>query len=73
VEGFWEEELGRIDKPMLFLVGMHDVCGRLSLKGVRRLLPRLPQARLEVFEESGHDPFVDETAKFGAVLNGFLA
>lgn len=69
----WDDELPRIDKPMLFLVGMHDICGRFSLEGIGRLVPRLRETRLEVFEESGHDPFIDETAKFGAVVNGFLA
>ena len=45
--------------------------GRLSLKGIRRLLPRLPQARIQVFEESGHDSF--EPERSAQVVGDFLA
>jgi len=69
----WDEELARIEKPMLIILGMHDICGRLSLKAIRDLLPRLPHATLEVFEESAHDPFTDEPERFGKVVGEFLA
>jgi proline iminopeptidase len=68
----WDDELPRIAAPILFLVGTHDICGRLSLNAIRTLLPGLPQARLEVFEHSAHDPFTDEPERFGTVVGEFL-
>ena len=60
--------LPKIDKPTL-IVG-----------STRRLLPqfqamqaRLPQAQLEFFEDAGHALFVDDSEKFNALLDDFLA
>lgn len=69
----WDDELPRVAKPTLFLVGIHDICGRLSLVNVRRLLPSLGRTELVVFQESAHDPFTDEPAAFGSVVSKFLA
>jgi pimeloyl-ACP methyl ester carboxylesterase len=69
----WDEELARIEKPMLFVVGAHDICGRLSLAGIRRVLPRLQQAELVILDESAHDPFTDEPERFAEIVGEFLA
>lgn len=52
----------------------------LIVGSTRRLLPqfqdmqtRLPQAKLEFFEDAGHALFVDDSDRFNALLDDFLA
>ena len=36
------------------------------------IVSRIPDSRLEVFEQSGHMPMIEESEKFLTVLRGFL-
>jgi pimeloyl-ACP methyl ester carboxylesterase len=38
----------------------------------RRIASRVPNARLELFEDSGHFMFLDEPVRFEQVVGGWL-
>jgi proline iminopeptidase len=62
--------LGEIAVPTLVLCGRHDAqCppGQSQL-----LASRIPGARLEIFDESGHYPYLEEPARFRAVIRAFI-
>jgi len=63
--------LGEIHAPTLLLVGRHDpqmppVCSEELARGIL-------EARLVVFEKSGHYPFIEEPEAFWAEIRGFFA
>jgi proline iminopeptidase len=62
------EELGRLAVPALVIHGRHDPIPLSSAEQTAKLL----QAQFEVFEHSGHVPYVEEPEKFVAVLDRFL-
>jgi proline iminopeptidase len=64
-------ELPRITAPTLVLVGRHDWITPEAHS--RDMAAALPDARLEVFADSGHSPFRDEAGRFRAVVQDFLA
>ena len=61
-------ELEALDIPSLIVHGAHDPIPIESSERSARAL----EARLEVFQESGHAPHVEETDRFVTVLNAFL-
>jgi proline iminopeptidase len=72
VLGGWSsvDRLPTLDVPLLVLVGRHDVF--TSWPQAYRIARRVPGARVEVFEESGHFPWIEEPERFFAVLGGWL-
>jgi pimeloyl-ACP methyl ester carboxylesterase len=56
---------------MLITVGRHDCICPLTFS--EHLHKGIPQSQLEIFEESGHFPWLEEPKKFFAILNGFLS
>jgi non-heme chloroperoxidase len=62
--------LKAIDAPTLVCHGRHDQF--VALAHGEALVAGLPDARLRVFEESGHAPFLEEPAAFRAELLAFL-
>jgi proline iminopeptidase len=66
-----EDRLGEIARPVLVLAGRHDrVC---SVEAAEAMARGIPNSELVVFEESGHMTFVEETAKYLDVVDGFLS
>lgn len=63
-------DLPAITVPTLILHGTHDVF--CAVAGAELLESGIPNARLERFEESGHTPQYEETAKFNELLASFL-
>ena len=61
--------LGEIRVPVLVLHGRHDP---VPLAASEELVSRLPDGRLEIFDDSGHALYAEETEKFVRVLDGFL-
>jgi len=61
--------LGAVTAETLILHGRHDP---IPLQASEILASGLPDARLVVFEDSGHAPHVEETERFAAVLDRFL-
>jgi pimeloyl-ACP methyl ester carboxylesterase len=38
----------------------------------QELIEGIPDAQLEIFEESGHDPFREESDKFAELVGGWI-
>jgi proline iminopeptidase len=64
------DRLGSIRGPVLVIGGRHDIF--TSLPQSVRIATRIPGAQLEVFEASGHMPFIDEPERFTAVVGSWL-
>jgi pimeloyl-ACP methyl ester carboxylesterase len=62
--------LGDIEVPTLICFGRHDLF--LSPDNGPYLAGAIPQARLVMFEHSGHAPFWDEPERFNDELEGFI-
>lgn len=63
--------LNRITARLLIMVGRNDFICPLSLS--ERLHAGLPDSRLVIFEESGHFPWLEESALFFTELDRFLS
>ena len=61
--------LGEISAPALVCVGRHDP--QTPWPDNAAIAAALPAGRLEVFERSGHYPFVEEPDRFAAVVAAF--
>lgn len=59
-----------IEIPVLFVFGRHDPL--ISLERAQQWVARLKQAKMVIFEESSHHPFVDEPEGFTAQVLEFL-
>ena len=62
----WRSVLEKLDKPVLY-----TITKSLESQG-EMLKTRLPSARVELFPESGHVIFADETDRFNAILEDFV-
>jgi len=62
--------LGQVRAPTLVCVGRHDP--QTPLPCSEELVQGIPDARLVVFERSGHSPFVEEPARFAAEVAAFM-
>ncbi len=62
--------LAHLRIPTLIVAGRHD--RRLPLSYHENLAALLPDASLEVFENSGHFPFLEEPERFACVVDEFL-
>jgi pimeloyl-ACP methyl ester carboxylesterase len=67
----YREVVPKIDLPTLICWGRHDAL--LPVSGAANLHEFIPQAQVELFEDSGHCPFLEETDRFNDVLGAFLA
>lgn len=63
--------LGEIRAPTLVLAGRHDPFTPPA-QGAERIARGIPGSRLEIFESSGHFPFIEEPGKFVATARRFL-
>jgi pimeloyl-ACP methyl ester carboxylesterase len=57
--------------PMLFVWGQHDTL--IPVSHAHSAHAQVPSSRLEVFEDSGHFPQLDEPKRFVQVLGDFIA
>lgn len=62
--------LAELRMPALVIVGEHDWI--TPPPQARELAAALPNAQLEVFENSGHYPFLEEPERFMALVEAFL-
>jgi proline iminopeptidase len=62
--------LKKITVPTLVLVGRHDFITSVAM--AEEMVKHLPNARLEIFEDSGHYAFVEEPEKFYRVIKEFV-
>lgn len=72
VLGSWSavDRLGQIACPTLVIAGRHDVF--TSWPQAHRIGCRVPGARVEVLEHSGHFPWLDEPDAFFALVRAWL-
>jgi proline iminopeptidase len=56
--------------PTLLIVGRHDP--QTPVKISKAIHKRVPDSELEIFERSGHSPFLEEPERFAQVLSAFL-
>lgn len=64
-------KLARINAPTLVVVGRHDWITPPPF--AEELALAIPGARLELFERSGHYPFVEEPRRFARLVGEFLS
>jgi pimeloyl-ACP methyl ester carboxylesterase len=67
----YSRRLKEICVPALICVGRFDPQAPVSCS--EELAQSIPEARLVIFEQSGHYPFVEERQQFMQVLSDFLA
>jgi|SRR5215218_640868 len=66
-----EDRLGDVAHPVLVLAGRHDrTC---SVPAAEAIAAGIPDARLVVFEHSGHMSFAEEPEAYRAAVRGFAA
>ena len=62
--------LKKITVPTLVIVGRHDFITNVAM--AEEMVNHIPNARLEIFEDSGHFPLVEEPEKFYRVIKEFV-
>lgn len=62
--------LKKITVPTLVLVGRHDFITNVAM--AEEMVKHIPNARLEIFEDSGHFALVEEPEKFYRVIKEFV-
>lgn len=62
--------LGRIKVPTLVIVGRHDFITNVGM--AEEMVKHIPNAKLVVFEDSGHYALVEEPEKFYGVIKDFV-
>lgn len=62
--------LSKIAVPTLVIVGRHDFITNVAM--AEEMVKHIPNARLEIFENSGHFAFVEEPEKFYPVVKQFV-
>ena len=67
----YRARLGTVRAPTLVLAGRHDP--QMPPACAEALAAGIPNARLVVFERSGHYPFVEEAGAFWTAVRAFLA
>lgn len=63
-------QLKNIKVPALVIVGRHDFITNVSM--AEEMVRHIPNARLEIFEDSGHFALVEEPEKFYKVIKEFV-
>jgi len=63
--------ISELHMPALAVAGRYDWMAPPA-QGAQRLARGLPQARLHIFEESGHFPFIEENSAFLQLLGDFI-
>ena len=63
------DSLSNLKFPVLIVHGNADL---IPMRSIQRLKEKLPHAQLEVFKQSGHFPFIEETSLYNERVTGFL-
>ena len=63
-------QLKNIKVPTLVIVGRHDFITNVAM--AEEMVKHIPNARLEIFEDSGHFALVEEPEKFYRVIKEFI-
>jgi proline iminopeptidase len=63
------DSLPNLKFPVLVLHGQADL---IPMRAIQRLKEKLAKGKLEIFKQSGHFPFVEETAAYNVQVSDFL-
>jgi proline iminopeptidase len=63
-------QLSKITAPTLVVVGRHDFITNVAM--TEEMVKHIPDARLEIFEDSGHFAVIEEPVKFHDVIKEFI-
>jgi pimeloyl-ACP methyl ester carboxylesterase len=66
----YRDVLPAIDLPTLVCWGAHDAL--LPVSGASHLSEQIPEVRVEIFQDSGHCPFLEEADRFNDVVAAWL-
>ena len=66
------EDVPALEVPVVFMVGRRDPWIPAEISVAYFDMLRAPSKKMVFFEESGHEPFVDEPSKFVTVMNDVL-
>lgn len=66
----WRDVIPRVQVPTLVITGRHSPF--YKLEGMQWFADTVPDGRLSVFEQSGHDPYLNEYPEFNAQLVEFI-
>lgn len=66
----YTDDLPNVEVPALVTVGRHDWI--TPPEASEEIASLLPDARLEIFEESGHNPHFDQREEYMAIVDEFL-
>jgi proline iminopeptidase len=66
----YADRLGEVRASTLILAGRYDP--EAPLQCSEELLQGIPDARLVIFEQSGHFPFIEEASLFVQAVGAFL-
>lgn len=66
----YADRLAEVQTPTLILAGKHDL--ETPLPCSEELQQGIPDAKLIIFEQSGHAPFIEERALFMQTVEAFL-
>jgi non-heme chloroperoxidase len=66
----YRESVKQVDVPTLVCWGRQDAL--LPVSGAEDLVKRIPDAKLVIFDESGHGPFIEESDSFNQVVSEFV-
>lgn len=64
------QQAHRLEAPTLMIWGDQDRL--IPVESVRKVVRRIPDARLEVFSGSGHMPMIEQPARFAHVVRAFV-
>ncbi len=64
---------GAFDSEVSVHSAFHDVTSLIPVSHAANFAERVPTARVEVFENAGHFPHVDEPVRFATLLADFVA
>lgn len=63
-------DIQKINVPTLVIVGRHDFITNVAM--AEEMVKNIPDAKLEIFEDSGHFAVVEEPDKFNRVIRQFV-
>ena len=63
------DSLSSLKFPVIIIHGQADV---IPLSSIKRLKEKLPKAKIEVFKQSGHFPFVEESVLYNEKVTAFF-
>jgi proline iminopeptidase len=65
------DRVKELTQPVLIIVGQHDKLVPPNLQHLKGF-NLIPKVQIEIFNDSGHVPFIEESQRFNALVINFL-